>query len=162
MRTHAVPATTDNAPFCHLRDPPAVGTGVRCNSACVTARWRCRAPFLLFTNLRGSVAQAKATGVTVPASVRSPPRCSTNRCQPCVASSRSVEVKQVASPPESEARQVAAARLSGNGAGRPLKGRSPRSVSGVGGGPGILSQSPPQGFGELGLWDIGGLPQEAD
>ena len=51
-----------------------------------------------FTNLRGRVAQAKMPGVTVPASVMSPARGSTNRCQMRVARSCSVEVKQVASP----------------------------------------------------------------
>ena len=66
-------ATAYRRPLSRLLDPPAVRTGVRC-----------RAPFLLFTNFRGSVAQAKATGVTVPVCTRSPPRCSTHRCQRCL------------------------------------------------------------------------------
>ena len=47
-----------------------------------------------FTNLRGRVAQAKMPGVTVPASVMSLARGSTNRSQTRVASSRSAEVYQ--------------------------------------------------------------------
>ena len=110
--------------------------------------WRRDVPASSFTNLRGRWSQAKISCFTVPANVRSPARGSTNRGQTRVASSRSVEVKQAASPPGPDATERAG----------PLRA-GPRSVSGVGGGVVVPCPNPnPKGLGEwdMGQWDIGG------